>query len=505
MRVKESVVLVTGANGGIGRAFVQELLTRGAAKIYLGARDIASVQPLLAASDRLVPLTLDITKPDQVAEAAKLASDVTLLINNAGAAVFTGALSAKDTAGARQEMEVNYFGVLSLAQAFRDTPAFHHGGAIVNLLSILALVTLPVAGTYSASKAAALALTRTLRAELKGRGVQVLGVLPVQVDTAMGAPLPEPKLTPAEVAAGTLDALEANQDEVFPGGPVPGRGPGVPGGPGGHAGPYGGTRPRHLLTPSDREAIMRNRQSITLSAALLAAAGGLAGCKPTEAAGPDPLTVERRVVVAQVQPAAGAPQSYTGIRIDLEGQVNRLDVLLGAQPGTYAARSMRKWIKPGAQTWRPLARYRQTVLRAAEDVEDAFKTLVELEARNGAARGRNPFAPAVARTCRNRHSRPGRSRSRTCWTPTGSFSSPATPWRRTAGMPCGHSGSWAEAGPSEPAAGAAARQVPPFLARPKRNVLRSPMADHRVEPEPAKRNPNDHDDSIALPGATKGS
>ena len=217
MEIEGSVVLLTGANGGIGRAFVQELLARGAVKIYLGARNAGSLQSLLATSDRLVPLTLDVTKPDQVAEAAKLASDVTLLINNAGAAVFTGALSAKDTAGARQEMEVNYFGVLSLAQAFRDTPAFRQGGAIVNLLSILALVTLPVAGTYSASKAAALALTRTLRAELKGRGVQVLGVLPVQVDTALGAALPEPKLTPAEVASGALDALEAGEDEVFPG------------------------------------------------------------------------------------------------------------------------------------------------------------------------------------------------------------------------------------------------------------------------------------------------
>ena len=217
MKIDGSVVLLTGANGGIGRAFVQGLLARGAAKIYLGARDIASVHPLLATSNRLVPLTLDLTKPDQVTAAAKAASDITLLINNAGAAAFTGALSVKDTASARQEMEVNYFGILSLAQALRDTPAFHQGGAIVNLLSILSLVTLPIAGTYSASKAAALALTRTLRAELKDRGVQVLGVLPVQVDTAMGAALPEPKLTPEEVATGALNALEAGEEEVFPG------------------------------------------------------------------------------------------------------------------------------------------------------------------------------------------------------------------------------------------------------------------------------------------------
>lgn len=217
MNIPGSIVLLTGANGGIGQAFVHELLKRGAAKIYLGARDTATLASLLATSDKLVALELDVTDPARVAEAAHAASDITLLINNAGTAAFTGALSTTDDSNARQEMEVNYFGVLRMAQALRDTPAFQNGGAIINILSILAHVTLPAAGTYSASKAAALALTRTLRAELKPRGVQVLGVLPVQTDTAMGAALPEPRLTPAEVAVGALDALEAGEEDVFPG------------------------------------------------------------------------------------------------------------------------------------------------------------------------------------------------------------------------------------------------------------------------------------------------
>lgn len=217
MQIQNSVALVTGANGGIGRALVQELLKRGASKIYVGARDTASLQPLLAESNKLVPLQLDVTKPEQIANAAKVASDVTLLVNNAGTAAFSGALSSKDLTNARQEMEVNYFGVLALTQALSAAPVVQKGGAIVNILSFLALATLPVAGTYSASKSAALALTRTLRAELKARDVQVLGVLPVQVDTPLGAPLPEPKLTPQDVATGTLDALEAGEDEVFPG------------------------------------------------------------------------------------------------------------------------------------------------------------------------------------------------------------------------------------------------------------------------------------------------
>jgi short-subunit dehydrogenase len=217
MKIKGSVALVTGANGGIGRALVQELLKRGAAKIYLGARDPASLQGLFAESGKLVPVTLDVTNPKQIEDAAKSVSDITLLINNAGTVAFSGALAAKDLTAARQEMEVNYFGVLALTRALSNTPALRSGGAVVNVLSFLALATLPVAGTYSASKSAALALTRTLRAELKPRGVQVVAVMPVQTDTPAYSPLPEPKLKPQEVASGMLDGLEAGEEEVFPG------------------------------------------------------------------------------------------------------------------------------------------------------------------------------------------------------------------------------------------------------------------------------------------------
>jgi short-subunit dehydrogenase len=216
MKVEGSVALVTGANGGIGRALVEELLKRGAAKIYAGVRDSGSVQSLFEDQSRVIALQLDVSRPDQVAKAAVTASDVTLLVNNAGFIGGHGALSVSDLAAARQEMEVNYFGPLALAQAFRNTPALK-GGAMINILSFLSLVTIPQAGTYSASKAAALSLTRVLRAELKARGSQVLAVLPVQVDTPLGKAMPDPKLKPSEVAIHTLDALEAGKDEVFPG------------------------------------------------------------------------------------------------------------------------------------------------------------------------------------------------------------------------------------------------------------------------------------------------
>ena len=217
MKIEDSVALVTGANGGIGRAFVQELLKHGAAKIYLGARDPASLDGLFVKSNKLVPVKLDVTKPEQIEDSARGASDINLLINNTGCAAYTGVLAAKDLTSTRREMEVNYFGVLALTRALKDAPAFHAGAAIVNVLSFIALTTIPVAGTYSASKAAALGLTRTLRAELKPRGAQVLAAIPVQVDTPLGVPLPEPKPKPEEVASDTLDGLKAGEDEVSTG------------------------------------------------------------------------------------------------------------------------------------------------------------------------------------------------------------------------------------------------------------------------------------------------
>jgi NAD(P)-dependent dehydrogenase (short-subunit alcohol dehydrogenase family) len=218
MKITGSVALVTGANRGIGRAFIDELLKRGAAKIYVAARNPASLADLLQSQDgRLVPLTLDVTDEAQVRNAAKIASDVTLLINNAGVAGFHGAISAPDLSLARQEMDVNYFGPLSLIRAFAPRLAASGGGAIVNLLSFLSLVTMPKAGTYSASKAAALALTRSVRAELAAQGTAVVAVMPVQVETDMGRDLPEPRLTPQEVAAEALDAVESGLEDVFPG------------------------------------------------------------------------------------------------------------------------------------------------------------------------------------------------------------------------------------------------------------------------------------------------
>lgn len=217
-KIENAVALVTGANRGIGREFVSELLRRGVKKVYLGARDPASLADLVSLDPkRLVALKLDVTKAADIENAATVATDVTLLINNAGFAGGQAIISAPDASIARQEMEVNYFGILALSKAFAPILAKVGQSSIVNVLSFLSLVTLPSAGTYSASKAAGLAATRSIRAELKGQGTHVVASMPVQVETDMGRSLPEPRLQPLEVVRDTLDAVETGLEEVFPG------------------------------------------------------------------------------------------------------------------------------------------------------------------------------------------------------------------------------------------------------------------------------------------------
>ena len=218
MNIEGSTVLVTGANRGIGKAFVSGLLERGAAKIYLAARDPAALAGTVANNPRLVPLQLDVTSPTEIAAATATARDISLLINNAGYAAFQGAIADADLTEARREMEVNYFGPLALTRAFAPVLSAAGGGTIVNMLSMVSLVSLPVCATYAASKAAFLSVTRSIRAQLAEQGTIVVGILAVQIETEMGAKLPEPRLTPAEVVSDALDAVEAGRNEEVPAG-----------------------------------------------------------------------------------------------------------------------------------------------------------------------------------------------------------------------------------------------------------------------------------------------
>jgi len=217
MEIKNSIAFVSGANRGIGRAFVEELLAAGAAKIYATARDTAQLADLCAvAPERIIPISLDITKPDMIRAVADTYSDLTLLVNNAGIAGFSAFIAATDTDTARGEMETNYFGTLNMTRAFAPVLAANGGGAIVNLASIASHVNFPVLGSYSASKAAVHSLTQGVRAELAGQGTLVVGVYPGPVDTDMAASFPMDKTSPNVVVQAILAAVEAGTEDVYP-------------------------------------------------------------------------------------------------------------------------------------------------------------------------------------------------------------------------------------------------------------------------------------------------
>ena len=210
--IKGSVVFITGATGAIAKALIAELKSRGAAKIYAAARDISG----LTASAGLVPVKMDVTSDADVAKAAGLAGDVTLLINNAGINHNTGFMVAPDIAIAREEIEINYLAPLRVTKAFAPV-LIKNKGAVLNLLTILSRVNLPFMGSYCASKAAALSLTQGLRGELTPKGVRIAAALPGAIDTRMTAMLTIPKMSTADAAREILDGFEAGDEETYVG------------------------------------------------------------------------------------------------------------------------------------------------------------------------------------------------------------------------------------------------------------------------------------------------
>ncbi len=210
MDMHNVVALVTGANRGLGQAFVKGLLAAGAKKVYAAARDPSTI--VVPGVERL---RLDVTSAQDIAAAAAACGDVTLLVNNAGITRGSSFLAADSVRAARAELETNFFGTLAMSQAFAPVLAANGGGAIVNVLSVLSWLNLTGAATYSASKSATWSLSNGLRHELRGQGTRVVALHVGFMDTDMTRGIDAPKADPADVVRQTLDALTTGRDEVL--------------------------------------------------------------------------------------------------------------------------------------------------------------------------------------------------------------------------------------------------------------------------------------------------
>ncbi|MFG1869342.1 SDR family oxidoreductase [Micromonospora arborensis] len=209
MQISGSIALVTGANRGIGRHFARQLLERGAAKVYATAR-----RPEAIDLPGVETLRLDITDPGSVEEAAAAASDVTLLVNNAGISTFTNLVTG-DLGKIRSELDTHFFGTLSMVRAFAPVLGANGGGAILNVLSALSWFSYDGANAYAAAKAAEWSLTNGIRLELAGQGTLVTGLHLGSADTDMTASYDGDKMDPADVVRVALDGIEAGKIEVL--------------------------------------------------------------------------------------------------------------------------------------------------------------------------------------------------------------------------------------------------------------------------------------------------
>jgi NAD(P)-dependent dehydrogenase (short-subunit alcohol dehydrogenase family) len=207
--IEGATALVTGGSRGIGKALVEELLARGAKKVYATARD-----PRTVTTAGAVPLALEVSDSTSIAALAEQAPDVTILINNAGVSLNSSLLDAPDEQ-IRREFEINFFGPLDIVRAFVPIIESNGGGNILNVHSALSWVSFPSTGAYSATKSALWSATNWLRFELQPRGINVTGLHVGYVDTDLTSHLDVPKVSPQSVARQAIDAIAANAYEVL--------------------------------------------------------------------------------------------------------------------------------------------------------------------------------------------------------------------------------------------------------------------------------------------------
>lgn len=223
MKIKGAIALVTGANQGIGQGFVEALLELGIGKVYATARRPETLDHVVAFDrKRVVPLKLDILNAEDRRQVAERASDLTILINNAG---IPGSdvpeerrfLSASTLEDVRAVMETDFFAQAEMCRAFAPILRRTKDSAIINMLSIGALYCVPEYASYSAAKAAAAMMTQGVRAELSNDGVLVCGVFTAGVATRMSGYNDRPRMSPIEHARIVFQAAERGEEDIYAG------------------------------------------------------------------------------------------------------------------------------------------------------------------------------------------------------------------------------------------------------------------------------------------------
>lgn len=209
--------LVSGANRGIGRAIVEELIRRGAAKVYAGARNMNSLNGLKAEyGDKIVPVTLDVTNQESIDKLAAQIGHLVILVNNAGKLILGSIISSESVSSLKENMDVNVWGLIKLSNAVSNHFVKDNPTVIVNISSLAGLGNMPFATTYSVSKAAVHSITQGMRAEMAPQNTLVVGVYPGPIDTDMIKALEMEKDSPKNVAKSIVDGIENGVEDVFP-------------------------------------------------------------------------------------------------------------------------------------------------------------------------------------------------------------------------------------------------------------------------------------------------